>query len=659
MNKRFCFAMRLRWFWLLIIAAGLFLAVVPLSAQEGTPEVTPAGAQTPTATTPTPPDDVSRLVISRLDAAAFPFLAVDLIVNESAGERVTNLSTLALRENGIPIVDFTIDEAASGLDIIFVVDANADIFNIDDDSGRNRLEKVQDALVRYGTQFMSTAQLDHVSIIVPQGDEAVFLVQDETRPGDLVDTVEAYTLDTAQGTPLQEMMDLALEQAENSAEAGRYQAIVLLTDGATINNQLAFDNLVATAGELGLTYHTLILGARADDNEIENAARLTEPTSGRIDHMPNAPDADELFAILQDNGTQARVTYRSTLADSGDLRLQVNLGEAQDSVESTISLSPPEVAVLPTVTTIRRAGTQPDTPLASLQPAVQPLEAQITWPGGQSVSLADVQILVNGEAVAPVDAPVVSGDEILRLDWDISALDAGTYAVALRLTDALGRTSESDPVAITIEVNRPVPTTDATPVPTPTPLPEAAGVWDRFSEDSSLLFLAGLGGLFLLLLGVLIAIRRRRHRPDPADEEADMLLFEGMDPAQDSPAGDQSYLVVLPNGPEPERPIPLPGDDITIGRDPKLVQIPLADQSISRLHARIRRRKGDYWLYDEGSATGTYLNFNRIGLAPHMLQEGDEVHIGRVHLRFHHTLPSRFQDYFQNQETGEEEDQAA
>ena len=36
-----------------------------------------------------------------------------------------------------------------------------------------------------------------------------------------------------------------------------------------------------------------------------------------------------------------------------------------------------------------------------------------------------------------------------------------------------------------------------------------------------------------------------------------------------------------------------------------------------------------------GSASGTYINFEQVGLTPQVLNNNDEVHIGRVHLRFH------------------------
>jgi predicted component of type VI protein secretion system len=78
----------------------------------------------------------------------------------------------------------------------------------------------------------------------------------------------------------------------------------------------------------------------------------------------------------------------------------------------------------------------------------------------------------------------------------------------------------------------------------------------------------------------------------------------------------------------------LPGDNVIIGSEESQVQLCLDDASISKLHGRIRCRDGHYWLYDEGSQQGTFLNHARLGLAPKLLHNGDEIQLGRVRLRF-------------------------
>lgn len=84
-----------------------------------------------------------------------------------------------------------------------------------------------------------------------------------------------------------------------------------------------------------------------------------------------------------------------------------------------------------------------------------------------------------------------------------------------------------------------------------------------------------------------------------------------------------------------DAPIPLIGDNVTIGRDAAVVDICLDDPTIARLHARIRRRAdATYWLYDEGSASGTFLDHQRLGLAPRLLEPGGMLRFGQVRATF-------------------------
>ncbi|MBL1131573.1 MAG: FHA domain-containing protein [Chloroflexi bacterium] len=74
-------------------------------------------------------------------------------------------------------------------------------------------------------------------------------------------------------------------------------------------------------------------------------------------------------------------------------------------------------------------------------------------------------------------------------------------------------------------------------------------------------------------------------------------------------------------------------DTVTVGRVEMVGQITLADRSVSPLHARVRWRNGRYWLTDEGSENGVFLNHERLGLSPRPLADGDLIQLGRVSLR--------------------------
>jgi serine/threonine protein kinase len=53
------------------------------------------------------------------------------------------------------------------------------------------------------------------------------------------------------------------------------------------------------------------------------------------------------------------------------------------------------------------------------------------------------------------------------------------------------------------------------------------------------------------------------------------------------------------------------------------------DREMSRQHARVVRRRGNYWIEDMGSSNGTYLNGLRI-FSPQVLKPGDEIRLGRT-----------------------------
>jgi len=69
----------------------------------------------------------------------------------------------------------------------------------------------------------------------------------------------------------------------------------------------------------------------------------------------------------------------------------------------------------------------------------------------------------------------------------------------------------------------------------------------------------------------------------------------------------------------------------TIGRS-RTNDIVVDDTSISRLHVRIENRDGQYFVIDNNSSNGTYLNRRKISTAP--LQDGDMVIAGQVQFYF-------------------------
>jgi len=90
-------------------------------------------------------------------------------------------------------------------------------------------------------------------------------------------------------------------------------------------------------------------------------------------------------------------------------------------------------------------------------------------------------------------------------------------------------------------------------------------------------------------------------------------------------------LVIRSGGGRAGESFPLEGDRLTVGRRPES-DIFLDDVTVSRDHAVLVRRGGEYHLDDCGSLNGTYVNRSRI--ESHRLTDGDELQIGKYKLAF-------------------------
>jgi pSer/pThr/pTyr-binding forkhead associated (FHA) protein len=110
------------------------------------------------------------------------------------------------------------------------------------------------------------------------------------------------------------------------------------------------------------------------------------------------------------------------------------------------------------------------------------------------------------------------------------------------------------------------------------------------------------------------------------DETGELVPVEIEDVVREGAA-----LVVRAGGGRVGESFPLDGERMTIGRRPDS-DVFLDDVTVSRDHALIVRRGGDYHLDDLGSLNGTYVNRRRI--ESHHLADGDELQVGKYKLTF-------------------------
>jgi len=111
------------------------------------------------------------------------------------------------------------------------------------------------------------------------------------------------------------------------------------------------------------------------------------------------------------------------------------------------------------------------------------------------------------------------------------------------------------------------------------------------------------------------------------DETGELVPVELGDVTARGPA-----FVIRAGGGRVGESFPVQGERMSIGRRPES-EVFLDDVTVSRDHALLIHRAGDWYLDDCGSLNGTYVNRQRI--ESHHLQEGDEVQVGKYKLTFH------------------------
>jgi hypothetical protein len=126
------------------------------------------------------------------------------------------------------------------------------------------------------------------------------------------------------------------------------------------------------------------------------------------------------------------------------------------------------------------------------------------------------------------------------------------------------------------------------------------------------------------------------NRHEPASESSTATYRVGetgeLIPVElDDVVAQGAAMVIRAGGGRVGESFPLEGDRLTIGRRPDS-DVFLDDVTVSRDHALLVRRGGDYYIDDCGSLNGTYVNRSRI--ESHKLEDGDELQIGKYKLTF-------------------------
>jgi pSer/pThr/pTyr-binding forkhead associated (FHA) protein len=122
---------------------------------------------------------------------------------------------------------------------------------------------------------------------------------------------------------------------------------------------------------------------------------------------------------------------------------------------------------------------------------------------------------------------------------------------------------------------------------------------------------------------------------DQDESQTTISFVPGEDPGEAAPPRDTlqegASLVIRSGGGRAGETYALRADRISVGRHPDST-IFLDDVTVSRNHAVVEREGGAWYIADEGSLNGTYVNRRRV--ERQLLTDGDELQIGKYKLTF-------------------------
>jgi Mg-chelatase subunit ChlD len=380
-------------------------------------------------------------------------------------------------------------------------------------------------------------------------------------------------LDYIASTNIGEGLSVANDELTH-ADPGESKYIILLSDGNS-NTGLSHDQIVAgpvqDAANAGTCIYTVGFGDQNDLNEVLLRQIAAGSGCGQYYYATNVSDLQQIYILIR---------HQSTGNVIGNFTGTVAQGQTYPAGSVTVPQNQDQLAVT------------------------------LTWPGSKlNLELTDP----NGNVVGPNDPNVKIKEYTSLLYMIVTYPLPGLWQLAVIGVDVPSGTTTFNAIASSRTGTMPTitpapPTVVPTQAPTPVPVKPKTESGSGFSILVVIL-IAALGGMGIYVY----TLRLRKQRPGRLAPQVGL--------------GSQvSAKLVFSNGPRMGQVIPLGIQPVAIGRGPvNTVQLS-EDASVSRQHAILRFAEGRWFIQDQGSHVGTFVNNLPVNAAP--LNPGDQIRIG-------------------------------
>lgn len=566
----------------------------------------------------TPPP---KLFITDSDTSSPPSLKLQVYGLTSQGDTLDfGAEPLNLTHNGFPVINYNLGTPQEvGTLTVFLIDIP--------DGVSAQLQAIVDAINEYANAPFMKEQVDAVAVY-QVGENSARQLLAPTNFYNTVRNLFADPLSAATGsTALIDSTANLLQQIDslkpNSAMAVH---LVIMSDGTdAVSTQFQPEDVAPLAADLGVPIHTIWLNnvdlsASSQQLGQDYLTSISSGSRGLAVKLENTADLPILWNRITVFRDQATIYYTPPDLQGGQFPVEVSLANQPDvsaAIDITVSSNMPSVLInLPEES---RALTLPNLD----EPVSLHFITTITWLDGSQRQIEAAQLVVNG---VPQDIPI---DSVADFTLPVTNLGFGENTVQVAILDEQGMRATSPIISLVIsEGKRNIPA-------------ELAGggsfgsTFGRIVLTAVILAIVVAGGFFIYRRGWLTAIptftprgRRRGRVPQITYEDGDVIEDEGPRVL--------ARLHVLESATRMPVEIGLTQPRLRIGRSPAQSDLAFEnDVTVSRLHATLMLEGTQYRLFDEGSTSGTWVNEQQVPEYGTPLMDGDEIHLGAVHLRYY------------------------
>ncbi len=572
-----------------------------------------------------------------VDLTRFPTVTVSLqVINLNDGVPVSEKpQVVSIVEDGqeLPAKEAAIQSVEMGADIVILLDASQSIVSPASRgyTGKSRLDEARDVVRSIASSKGSKSRL---ALLAPVGPDLVFIGLSAregnplTENGNLIaNALEEMNFPPRprgqEATPLFDLLGRALETLYQApGRSMRPGMIIVLSDGIDFLSDQQVVDVTTRAREKQIIVHAIQIGpamGKGSERAMENLRRIAAQTGGQV-WIYQGENIKPFYESLRAWERVALIQYRSRVRESAQhqIRIRLNVGGQmlETGTQYALTIRPPAVQIE------WEGGEEIDAgEIMSL-----PVIIRIEWTDQRDAYRVKAMSIRVGEALVPFvqeGDPQWEGSRVtLRGTVDLAGSPEGAYALQVDVEDDLGLRAQSRGPLIRRPAAPPPPVT-------------------RRGLQDVLPFLSCGIALAALMVAVFAFARSPRLREAAATmtqpivqriKEVTEPFFPGGAARSSEPV--RAWLVVV-EGESEQRQIPIRSTHVRLGRDETLVNIVFSDRSVSRLHCRIEEvEAGVFMIYDEGSTSGTYVNYEQVPINGMRLQDGDLINLGRVQLQF-------------------------